>query len=178
MRHVTLLVVVLAVTPLTHIRAQDSPPVAVGTRVRVTAPTLDIDKYDGTLQAWADDRVTVDTLQVALAQLTRLDVYRGRKSNWGKGALIGGSVLGAAGLGLSIAWVGNGCEGFDGCNDQEAAIVAVSTVITFAGGALLGAVTGAFIKSDKWEEVPLDQLRVSFVPQRDGRFAFGLSVAF
>jgi len=34
------------------------------------------------------------------------------------------------------------------------------------------------IKIDRWEEVPLDQLRVSFVPQLDGRFGFGLSVRF
>jgi len=32
-----------------HISAQDSLPVTVGTRVRVTAPELDLDKYDGTL---------------------------------------------------------------------------------------------------------------------------------
>ncbi len=42
----------------------------------------------------------------------------------------------------------------------------------------MGAMTGSFIKADRWEEVPLDQLRVSFAPERDGRFAFGLSVAF
>jgi len=42
---------------------------------------------------------------------------------------------------------------------------------------VVGAITGAFIKTDRWEEVPLDRLQVSFAPQRDG-FAVGLSVAF
>jgi len=42
----------------------------------------------------------------------------------------------------------------------------------------LGAVIGALIKTDRWEEVPLDALRVSFVPQRDGRFGLGMSVRF
>ena len=45
-------------------------------------------------------------------------------------------------------------------------------------GAGIGAIVGALIKTDRWEEVPLDRLRVSFVPQRGGRFALGLSVRF
>ena len=36
----------------------------------------------------------------------------------------------------------------------------------------------ASIKTDRWEEVPLDRLRVSFAPQRDARFALGFSVSF
>jgi len=45
-------------------------------------------------------------------------------------------------------------------------------------GALVGLGIGALLKSERWEEVPLDRLRVNIVPQRDGRFALGLSVAF
>jgi len=33
------------------------------------------------------------------------------------------------------------------------------------------------MKTDRWEEVPLDQLRVSFMPRRDG-FVLGFTVAF
>ena len=51
-------------------------------------------------------------------------------------------------------------------------VVAVGAV-----GAGIGAGIGALSKTDKWEEVPLDQLRVSIVPRRDG-FALGFSVAF
>ncbi len=32
--------------------------------------------------------------------------------------------------------------------------------------------------ADRWQEVPLDRLRVSVAPQRDGRFGLGLSVRF
>ena len=42
----------------------------------------------------------------------------------------------------------------------------------------VGAITGALIKTDHWEDVPLDRVRVSFGPQRDGRFALGASVRF
>jgi hypothetical protein len=38
-------------------------------------------------------------------------------------------------------------------------------------GALLGS-----NKVDQWEEVPLDRLRLSIVPQRRGGFSVGLSV--
>ena len=56
---------------------------------------------------------------------------------------------------------------------------------TAAGGALvggalfgvIGAGIGTFIKTDRWEEVPLDRLRVSFGPKRDG-FAVGVRVTF
>lgn len=90
MRHITLVVAVLAVTPVTNICAQDSPPITVNDRVRVTAPTLDVDKYDGAVRAIDGDTLIVDSLRVALTSVTRLDVHRGRKSNWMKGALIGG----------------------------------------------------------------------------------------
>jgi hypothetical protein len=47
------------------------------------------------------------------------------------------------------------------------------------GGAIVGGLLGAFVwKTDKWEEVPLDRLRMSVVPQRDGRHGLGVSIAF
>ncbi len=176
MRHVTLLVVVLAVTPLTHIRAQDALPVTVGDTVRMTAPTLDIDKYDGTIVSVDGGTLSVDTLQVALAQLTRLDVYRGQKSQTLTGALVGAGILGAVAVPVGIQLCkavnqGDTCYGAD----QYVLPVVAGGVLVGAG---IGALIGSAIKSDRWEEVPLDQLRVSFVPQRDGRFSFGLSVAF
>ena len=70
MRHFTVLGVVLAAIPLTGVHAQDSLPIGVGDRVRVTAPTLDIDKYDGTIRALAGDTLTVRSLRVALMAVT------------------------------------------------------------------------------------------------------------
>ena len=190
MRHITLLVVALAVAPLTNVRAQDSLPVTIGDRLRVTAPTLDIDKYDGTLQAFGGDTLVlerqqrerrgslmVDTLRVALMSVTRLDIHRGHRSNVGKGILWGGIPVGF----LLGAFTGAVCADaapsmlFD-CHFAEGFVVGFA--VGFAGGALIGAVIGAATSGDRWEEIPLDQLRVSFAPQRDGRFAFGLSVAF
>ncbi len=170
MRYSAVLFAVLAVAPLTRVTAQEPPPVKVGDRVRVTAP--DINKYDGTLQAMRGDALTVDTLRIAVASVMRLDVYRGRKSNVGKGVLLGGI---PSGILLGI-YGGALCADETWC--EVAAGFALGFGVGFAGGALIGGVIGAIIKSDRWEEVPLDQLRVSFAPQRDGRFSLGFNVAF
>jgi len=53
----------------------------------------------------------------------------------------------------------------------------VAFVIGAMGG-LAGGITGYFIKTDSWEEVPLERVRVSLAPQRDGGFALGFSVRF
>ncbi len=46
-----------------------------------------------------------------------------------------------------------------------------------AGGALIGGVIGELTKTDRWEEVPLDQVSVRVVPRTRG-LALGISVAF
>ncbi len=168
MRHITFLLPVLAVA----CGGRPAPIMAPepGDRVRVTAPDVGINKHTGQLKAMGADTLTVDTLRVAVASVTRLEVQRGRKS-WGagKGALVG---LGAAVPFLVVAVAIPDCGSNAGCFDDW---FAMGAVILFPA---IGAITGALVKTDRWEELPLDQLRVSFVPQRDGRFAFGLSVAF
>ncbi len=45
-------------------------------------------------------------------------------------------------------------------------------------GAGVGFLVGNFVMVDSWVDVPLERLRVSLGPQRDGRFGFGASVRF
>ncbi len=165
-----LILLVLAAAPFNICNAQDAPPVRVGDRVRVTAPRYDMNRRDGIVQEMRDSVLTLDTLQLSIGSITRLDVHRGSRGNAGLGALIGlpaGALIGAA---IAAA--------VDQTADQEGLIIAFGAGVGAAGGLLIGIVVGSLIKSDRWEPVPLDQLRVSFVPRRDGRFAFGLSVAF
>ena len=103
--------------------------------------------------------------------MTRFDVYAGRKSHLWVGAgigLLGGAVAGA------VTWTSiGGCKLVD---DSECRMY--GALLIGGIGAVVGGVVGAFIwKTDRWEEVPLDRLRVSLVPKRDG-FALGLSVSF
>ncbi len=162
---------VFAAAPFSICNAQDSVPIAVGDRVRVTAPTLDIDKYDGTLQALAGDTLTINSLRVALIWVTGLDIHRGTKSNAGKGAAIG--LLVGAGIAVAAGiWFS---EAFNGSTQGVCETGCISWAVTLA---LLGAGIGAAIRTDRWEEVPLDQLRVSLGPQRGGRFGVGMSARF
>ncbi len=167
----------LAAAPFSLGNAQDSLPVRVGDRVRVTAPAFDIDKYDGTLRASADDTLIVDSLRMALASVTRLDVYQGRTGNMGKGALIGTLIGVPTGLAFGVFYQ-QACSNSSDIGQTCLGIVPLGAVALGVTGALIGGTIGALIKHDRWEEVPLDQLGVSFLPQRDGRFAFSLSVRF
>ncbi len=45
-------------------------------------------------------------------------------------------------------------------------------------GTAFGGLIGLQIQTDRWEEVPLDRLRVGFAPRQDGSLALGLSVRF
>jgi len=181
----------LACAPVAAATAQDSLDVRPGVRVRITVPEIELNKAEGTVLGTAGDvmvleirrtrrgrSVGVDTLRIASGSVERLYVHRGMKSNAAQGFLYGGLGLGL----LSGAALGSAC------NDASSGFLAqdcsfgqgfgTGFVAGFFVGGILGAVFGAVAKSDRWEEVPLDQLRVSVVPQRDGRFAFRLSVAF
>ncbi len=155
-------------------------PLQPGQRVRVTVPILDVNKHKATFQRMSGDTLVLDSESYSLSDVTRLDVYRGRKSNTAKGALYGvliGTSLGAI---ASVAWIADDCEFIDtsGCGSDETVVMIGGTVVLAVVGSGIGAGIGALTKTDKWDQVPLDRLRVSVVPQRGGRFGFGVSVAF
>ena len=115
-------------------------------------------------------------LVIPLASLTRLELYGGRGfSGWNvlRGAGIGVLVGGAVGAGIGYLTSSEGCGEF-----ERSFCAGVGAAVLGGAGLVIGAGVGAAVKSDRWEEVPLDQLRVSFAPQRNGRFGLGLSVQF
>ncbi len=168
---------VLALSPFTAGLAQEQAlPLEPGTRVRVTAPALGLDKQAATFETVIGDTLVLSvdsTTFFPLASVARLDVYRGRKSHSGRGAMIGalpGAVIG-------------GVVAHELCTDEwmaadKAAECALLGGVIGAGvGMGVGAIVGSLIKTDRWVEVPLDRFRVSIVPQHDG-LALGVSVAF
>jgi len=193
MRHATILVAILAFVPLASATAQ--VPVRPGARVRVTGhfcqPLYSCvggspQQYVGTLVTWEADTLVVqsnrDTLAVPVDFVTRLDVSRGRKTNTANGAGIGfllGGLVGAVIVYASYEeCVPQGLFSCIGPNYGPGTYALAGGVIGGFGGLMAGALIGSAIKTDRWQEVPLDQLRVSFGPQRDGRFGFGASVRF
>lgn len=81
--------------------------------------------------------------QVAFSALGGLEVSSGRKSNWGKGALIG--LIGGAVIGYVATPRGN--------SDIDARpLVALAGGL---GGSLLGFLVGASVTSERWTAVPM-----------------------
>lgn len=152
----------LILTALLQVSTAQGPPTrqaAVeadsGARVRIT-----IDKpkrsHVGTLvSADADSlRFTTDTgglVAIPTASVTRFERSRGRRSNAGRGALIGGLTLGAAGLIIGIGAAADNSDWFEvGAED-----VAVATLVAGAVGAGLGGLIGAVSKGEKWESLAI-----------------------
>ena len=181
MRPVTFLVAVLAVAPLTRVTAQERTPVKVGDRVRVTyrepcppntrcVGTRPDATQMATVVSWTRDTLFLDLGRLPIDVITRLEVIRGRKGRTAEGAIIGAGFMGSL---MSLAAI-------SACGQLSCSAGAVVRKVGFAAaiGAGIGALIGSAFTGDRWEEVPLGQLRVSVVPQRDGRFGLGLSVRF
>jgi len=154
------------------ITAQERSPVVEGARVRVSATEFGGKWCTGTLVEWSTDTLTVncwrtverswEEAEFPLSSITSVEVSRGRKSNVGKGALIGGLIGAGAGLaiGLSTANVVEEATTID----EEASITIWSAVALGLVGAGVGVLIGSASTGDRWEKVPLDRLKVSIVP--------------
>ncbi len=181
MRYLTIIpIAALAVASFTRVTAQQPPLVKVGDRVRVATPDMGIRNQEGTLRLLDADSLVLHPaygeplrLVIPLASLTRFEVHRGRKSAARLGAGIG--------FGVGTAWAITLLSTPSVCNPETPCSAGgwVGAIGLFGGiGAGLGGLVGLVFRSDRWEEVSLDRLRVSFAPQRDGRFALGASVSF
>ncbi len=196
MRHAKILVAILAFTPLASATAQVRP----GERVRVTdLPICPVDLCVGTRPVRlrtgvfvAYDRDTLmllggprsDPLAVPLTSIMKLEVHRGQQPRGhtalrAVGGLVSGAALGAAivaGLGVFIQATFNPFDKDFSELELEKDVLQAAVV----GGALgmIGGILMARTVVDRWEEVPLDRLRVSLGPQRDGRFGVGALVRF
>lgn len=159
--------------------------VSPGDRVRVTAPRVDLSKGIGTVAALGADTILVaveggaNALALPLSDVKKLEVYRGTKSQAGRGAGIG--FLVGAGMGTLLGALGSGMCGMEG--DPEPGCVAGFTI----GAALLGGGVGLLLgvgigaasgRTDRWETVRLDDIRVGPSPvTADGR-AITVSMRF
>ena len=194
----------LALTASANLFAQEELPVAPGDRVRAAAPNivreLMTERQRRSLLGpppiyGSVVGIRADTLVVKIqgsdaptafpvSSLTKLEVSRGKKSNAGRGALVGGTVFAALALGLGIADMGRECpppepgNPFSGfwCEETEIRHVVAATLVCGGLGAGLGALIGWAGKSDRWEEVPLDGLRVSLTPQGRDRLTVSVSL--
>ena len=155
--------------------ADDTVPLASGSRVRVTVPTGG-GQLVGTVLALDDKNLTLqvsgktDTTVLLREDITQLEVSAGRRSR-GRGALIG------AGIGAGIG----GLIGLASGNDDRSSFIRLTAVEKALIAAVVFAPIGALIgvavpPAERWKELPKDRIRLSFVRVR-GRGA-GVSLAF
>jgi len=164
------LVAVLAAVAPTEILSQDKPSIKPGSRVRVTAPSVFDKRVAGTVSEVKSDTLAVSVeegvsvLLVSLKDVTRLEVSHGRRSHAGLGAKIGAMTGFVTGFVLVVATYEE-CTGFCPAPDPGPVGTAAIAGLAFGiGGAALGAIVGALIKTDRWEEIPLDELRIEPSP--------------
>jgi hypothetical protein len=112
-------------------------------------------------------------MEVPFDSLARLEMVTGRKSHTLLGMALGSLVFGGAG---ALAGGSVDCYELGGWGDETCVLMGAGAGIV-AGG-ILGAVTGALIKTDRWEEVPLDRLRLQVAQQPGGRLGIGASIRF
>jgi hypothetical protein len=150
----------------------DAQTVSAGERVRVTIEEQS-GKLTGTLEEWGSDTLyvvpdgasqDVAARAISLSSLSRLETSRGMKSNAGKGALIGGGIGLVIGGGMSLI------AGSTVDTEVTSTDYLIFTGLVTVGGAGIGALIGALIKSERWQEYPLDGLHVGLVPTSDGGF--------
>lgn len=168
------LVAALLLTASVDLFPQQQPPLVSGDRVRVswlgTAPLV------CTVVALKTDTLVLDVenlsapVGVPLDLVKKLEVGR-QRSNAGRGALTGGLIGAAVGavFGL-IVWSDSPSDttGFLS-NEPQAIDWGPEAVPVFAGilggiGAGVGLLIGAASHSDRWEEVPLTDIRVGLSP--------------
>ena len=162
--------------------AQNPPPLEPGARVSISAPDHGVRRLVGTFSGYDSESIGIkpddkqNSVWVPLTSVTRLQQVVGRKYNIVKGAWIGSLVGGTVGavVGLIIShYEDEPGVSYPGTPPAAVMCGGIGALL----GAPIGGFIGAFVTSNRWEEVPLDRMRVSFAPRRDG-FALGLSVSF
>lgn len=178
MRGLATALTVSLVIPLSTLSAQQPPQIAVGERIRFTAPSCGIRREVATVEALRGDTLIIETSECPLAHVTWIEVSRMRTVNpikvlaYPSAGLVSGFAFGVLGGFLLVDFLCPPCS-----SDSESIGSGTGAAIFGSLGFVSGLVAGLQPR-DKWEEVPLDRLRVNFVPQRDGRFSLGLSVTF
>ena len=193
MRRITVLLAAFAVAPFGSVTAQYSLQAKPGDRVRVRqCHTWIADgrthtscrKDTGIFAASPADSIVLEVdghgrrLAIPVASLRKFEVNRGGKSNAETGMTLGGFLLGGLGFMAGFTATTTSCPPGTRCIRPSTADVLRVTAIAASVGAGIGAVIGSTIHGDRWEEVPLDRLRVSVAPQRDGSFALAVSIRF
>ena len=136
-----------------------SPAVIAGEQVRVTTGSIAA-PFVGLFSSWDADalEITSDSLTtytIPLAEVVKLEIYRGEKKQTLVGALVGA----AAGIvtGVLIANSTQSAEPGWFSEVEEGASDAGYVLLSTAVGVTVGGFIGSRIRTEKWEEVPVPE---------------------
>lgn len=165
-----------------------------GARVRLTLPCepgrlpaaggpADACQEEGRVVSIQGDTVTLAASESArsytLAATSRIEVSRGSRSAWRVGAGAG-FLVGAAGT-FAVLNQGESTNPCDSSANQDAIGMGGCVGLAAAAGvaaAGVGALIGKLFRTEDWQEVPVDRVRVSLWPQAGARFRVAVAVAF
>jgi len=151
-----------------------------GDRVRLTAPSIGVvQRQTFTLVDVTADSITLTpegrslTLDCALADVTSLQVQRGRKRATLRGLGIG--ALAGAAIGVAAGFA-DGDDPPDAFIAMTAGEKAVAAGLALGGlGGVVGALIGTAVKVDRWDKIPLTDVRVGL--SESGAAAFAVSAS-
>jgi hypothetical protein len=158
-------------------QADEPEPVAPGSRVRLTAPSVSVERLVGTVVGLDEATLTLqrqgakDTLQVPRGAITTLETSA-HGSRKGRGAAIGALAGLGAGVALGLA-IGEDCSEVLGELEplfsvfcfSKGEMAAVAALLTVPAGALVGL---AVAPGEKWQRSSLERLSVRIRPARGG----------
>lgn len=159
-------------------------------RVRISTIVFGSDPFQltGTLVRLDPDTLAIEQehdrtrIAVPVAAIRRFEMSAGQRTRTGKGALyglIGGVVGGAGSVVLLCALDEDGCDepgsplGTGGVAAFGATIVGLGLGLVGTG---VGAIVGSRIRSERWQELSLDSLRLGFGDDR--RLRAGVRFSF
>ena len=157
MRATILAVAAFMLIPLGTVASQAVQPKS-GDRIRITATPYALEHRTARVVSVRNDSLILDvapaeTLAVALAGVTQLDVSTGRRRNTLRGAGIGALIGVGSGALIGFASGDDPPTAFFSLSASEKAALAGATLgVT---GLVIGAVVGTLIVSDRWTSVPL-----------------------
>ena len=171
--------VLLTVTPVNS-AAQETLRVSLGDRVRIwDTCTPACRRTVGTVTALRPDSIVIRVLaqpdfQISRADVTLLETIAGHERKTVLGLGLGATV----GLVIGIIPAANYESQKTSIFNPDLDFTPLGILLlAAAGGAVIGAVIGSTIAGqERWQAVPLDQLRISVAP--GGRFGLGGSVRF
>jgi len=156
---------------------RDGTTEVIGTLVRFGTDSIVV-RSDVTVYRQGRTVKEKQELAMALTSNTRMDVSVGRRSNGGRGAMIGGGV----GLGLAALTAIAAAATYDenSMGGAEPGVAFLGGVILFVpAGSLIGFAIGSASKTETWSEVPLE-LRPRTDPYEvtEGMVRLGLRINF